>query len=367
MPLPEDSGSGVEFGLAVIDLQGRTRAFLDAYDVKLTRRINGANMLECSVPSDDSKARELLLGSRALRLYRNGETRFMGVIRSPFVDEANWVRVTAYDPFAHFMDLHVGDESLTPRVFTATDAGAIAEALLFDLSLGGMNHLDTGDVDASVLRDRTYEPGKSIGEAVVELANVDDGFFFRIDADGLPVGSKFGTFNVIWPTSGESREDVRFEFGEGTRDNIEESSLEIERFDPVNWVVATGGTDLEGSPLAVLVENAASQSEYGLYQVWAQFSDVTEVTTLRDHAVGFLEPNPRIVARFDALEGAPALFDDFDVGDTVSVYIDTGRVVYDFAARVNQVVLEIGDDSASERLTGIVLETPGNEPQGGNT
>jgi hypothetical protein len=57
------------------------------------------------------------------------------------------------------------------------------------------------------------------------------------------------------------------------------------------------------------------------------------------------------------------LFDDFDVGDTVGVYIDNGRTRLSGAFRVNQATLVVDDDSGAERLTGLVLESPTDVPQ----
>lgn len=346
----------------ITNLDSDVQAFLDAYGVQLTRRINGYCEMKFLAATDDPNARELLIGKRAAQLLRDGEIRFMGRLGGPFVDGANWVACNAYDPFFFLKDRHVGDENLAPLVYTDEDAGAIAVDLITDdIVEAGQSNCWIGSIESSVDRDRTYEPGKSIAEAIEQLAEVDDGFFFRMDA--LGEGAKFATFNVMYPDAGDFKPQARFEFGPGTLNNIDEESLEVERFDVVNRVIAVGAGEGESRP-AVEVLHAASRIEYGTYERWLDFSDVTDEATLTEHAQEIINPHPRITIRFDALEGAPALFDDFDVGDTVPVFIDNGRTtVFDKALRVNEVTLEIDDDTGAERLTGVVLESTAHDIQ----
>jgi hypothetical protein len=338
-----------EHGLVVTDLIGTTRAFLEAYGLKLTRAINGAAKLEFSAATDDPKARELLIGKRAVKLYRDGVLRFYGVLGEPFIDGPDAVSCVAYDPFFFLKAAHVGSPSLAPWTYTGWDAGAIAWELVN--GLGYETHLRQGNVAASVNRDRTYEAGKSIAEAITQLAEVEGGFYFRVDpVDGE--GATFGTFNVLYPDAGVTRERVRFEYGDGTLGNISGEGLEVERFMPVNAVN-------EGDPVPVAVaEDSASESEYGTCPEWLTLSDVVNTATLQEHADEELSPEPPVALRFNAVEGGPVLWDDFDIGDTVYVRVDNGRTLVTGPVRVNQVTVEVDDDTGAERLTGLVLESP---------
>lgn len=345
-----------EHGLVVTDLVGTTRAFLEAYGLKLTRAINGAAKLEFSAATDDPKARELLIGKRAIKLYRDGVLRFMGVLGEPFVDGPDSVSCVAYDPFFFLKAAHVGDTTLADVTYTGTDAGAIAWDLIE--SLGYETHLRQGSIAASVSRDRTYEPGKSIAEAITQLAEVDGGFYFRVDpVDGA--GATFGEFTVLYPDAGVNRERVRFEFGDGTLGNISGEGLEVERFLPVNAVVAVGNAQNEGDPVPVAsASSTESQTEYGVFPEWLALSDVVDSATLQEHADEELRADPPVALRFNAVEGGPMLWDDFDIGDTVQVRVDNGRTLVTGPVRVNQVTLEVDDDTGAERLTGLVLESP---------
>lgn len=345
-----------EHALVVTDLVGTNRAFLDGYGLKLTRGVNGLGpgKLEFTAATDDVKARELLIGSRAVKLYRNGVLRFYGIIGEPFVDGADAVRCVAYDPFFFLGPAFVGDASLLPRVYAAVDAGAIAWDLI--ASLPYETHLRQGVIAASRLRDRTYEPGKSVAEAITQLAEVDDGFYFRID----PVdhaGAEFATFNVLYPDAGTDAPGARFEFGDGTLDNIDSDGLELERFQPVNSVVVVGAGTGEVVPVAS-ASDADSQGEYGTWPRWVQLSDVVGSGALAEHAREELRAQPPVAIRFNTLETAPTLFDDFDVGDTVYVRIDNGRTLVTGPVRVNQATLEVDDTTGAERLTGVVVESP---------
>lgn len=345
--------------LVVTDLAGTARAFIDGSGIKLTRKINGACFLEFSAATDDPNARELLIGKRAVKLYRDGVLRFCGIIGEPFVDGAFSLPVAAYDPFRYLDAAHVGDVTLAPAVYDATDAGTVAWDLIDALPYE--THLVQGTLQASVKRDRTYDPGKSISEAILQLAEVDDGFAFRIDAVDGP-GAAFASFNALYPNAGVDRPDVRYEYGDGTLGNIDEGKLEIERFLPVNDVVVTGAGVGEAVP-AEHVEDTGSKAEYGTFPTWQSLSDVVDTATLTEHGRELIYADPPLVARFDALEGAPVLFDDYDVGDTVRVFIDNGRTRAEGTFRVNQATLEVDDDTGAERMTGLILESPTDVPQ----
>lgn len=360
-----------EYLVSVIDLDGNTLAFLDAYGLKLTRRINGACVLEFSAATDDPNAAHLDIAARAVRLYRDGVLRFCGIIGEPFVDGADFVNVTAYDPIYRYNELVVGDETLSPLIpapEAPVDAAEVAWALILAPPLASDPHLEQGTIQESVLRSGIYEAGRAIGDAIKELADADEGFFYRIDAVDPEVefsdGGIFGSFNVMYPDAGATTPvGACFEFGPGTRANISEDGLELERFNPVNWVVAVGSDEIPGIARTVKIEQLASQAEYGMFQRWLSLPDAprdaegSQLTALRLAAVGAIEQEPRVVVRFDAIEDAPALFDDFDVGDQIGVYIDNGRTIFDGNLRVNEVKLEVDDDTGAERLMGVVAET----------
>jgi hypothetical protein len=347
------------FALVITDLVGANRAFLDASGIRLTRKVNGACTLEFTAYTDDPNARELLIGKRAVKLYRDGVLRFMGLIGEPFTDSATELAVAVYDPFKFLEAAHVGDATLVPAVYDQTDAGTVAWDLINALPYE--THLEQGTLQASVKRDRTYDPGKGIAEAITQLAEVDNGFAFRIDAVDNG-GATFASFNALYPLAGVDRPDVRYEYGDGTLANIDESSLKIDRLLPVNDVVVTGAGVGEAVP-AESASSASSKAEYGTFPAWDSASDVSDTTTLLEHATGLVVPDPPVVVQFDDVEGAPMLFDDFDVGDTVGVYIDNGRTRLSGAFRVNQATLVVDDDSGAERLTGLVLESPTDVPQ----
>lgn len=355
-----------EHRIIITDLLGGQKAFPDVYGLKLTRRINGACSVGFSVATDDHDAIELLIASRVVKYYRDGVLRFAGRIGEPFVERTDYVACAAYDPFFYLTDRHVGAGVMVPGngrdplVFGSTDAGEIAWELI---STHGDTNLAEGTIAPSVVRDRVYEGGKSIGEAIVQLTEVDDGFFFRIDAldDAAP---NFATFNVLYPNSGTVSDQSRFEFGPGTLDNLDEDSLEVERFLPVNRAIVLGGSGGGPDVPFAVVENAASQDEYGVFEKWLDLGDATDGVTLQQHGLAELSPNPRVTIRCSALEGAPALFDDFDVGDLVRVHVNTGRTIYTGSLRVNQVTLEVDDDTGAETLTGLVMESPATALQG---
>lgn len=262
--------------------------------------------------------------------------------------------------------IHIDEVRVRPGLaYSSLDAGQIARELLRHANMGHETHLRTGTIDTSVNRDRTYELGKNIGEAIVQLAEASSGFWFRVDPSLS--GAQMGTLEVEYGTgntaSGIDQPDVHFAYGAGAFDNLESYSLEEEP--PVNYVFALGETDAEsGVQLTATATDASSIANYGRWGEVVSFVDVSEQATLDAHAEEALETEPRKVYAVQPIASgivdsvrAPRLWDDFEVGDAVRLSIADGGVdVFDLDVRVLSAAVAISDDGEIERLEGLELE-----------
>ena len=104
------------------------------------------------------------------------------------------------------------------QVFTATDQLSLARALLIvaQAQPGGNIGVTIGSETCGVLRDRTYRgyEHKKIGEALRQLAAVDNGFDFSIDV-AYVAGTPTKTFRPSYPARGRTAtsSELVFEVG----------------------------------------------------------------------------------------------------------------------------------------------------------
>ena len=321
-------------------------SFIDPSGLTVVRRLNGGN--EAVLEARDPKVGDLAIASRSVALYRDGIVRLRGKVWEPLVYRPDSVTVKVHDPW-------FGLEHRRVRVTTrydAVDAGTIAWNLIDDQNTLATTRISQGSRDDSVVRDRTYERGKPVAEAVKQLSEVINGFWFRLD----PVDGVAGTHAeivVLYPDSGTTRAGVKLEFGEDTIANIED--YEVSVYLPRNRVTSTGAL-LEGEiEITAVATDAASVTAYGLFDEEVAFTTVETPGTLQEHADEELRADPIKTYSITFGQGAPMLWDDFDVGDIISFYIKNGELTETGAARVVEAIVEVTSEN-SERVKSLVIQ-----------
>lgn len=342
------------WGVAVTDLNSVTRAVLEPHDLTLTRRLNAHSTVTFKVPVTETGADQLLIAERAIKVYRSGVLRFYGKISEPLMDDENWVTVTAHDPF-----FFLTRRRLPADLTTTADAGAIAWGLINTQNGRSTTRIRQGTIASSVTRARTYVEGEIVAEKILQLAEVDDGFWFLINpVDGVP--GTFGEFDVRYPTPGGSALGATFQYGDETVGNL--ASYSREQNLPLNRVRATGASEGENVLTAYRQDNA-SISQFDMIEDDRSFPTVIHTATLDEHALEELHPQPRVLYTGDIVDQSdnslgdvfvPALFDDFDVGDTVSLVIRHGRVDIDTQPQIADAVVKV-TDSGAEQLVSVFM------------
>jgi hypothetical protein len=345
--------------MVLTDRQGHGRGFLEPPEpITWTRRLTGASEVNLKVDTFAEIARDLDVGAqRAIKLYRNETLRFYGFVTEPLRRTADAHEVKAVDPYARFAarvirkHAEYGVEG-TPNQ-DLSDAGVIMRTLVEHENTREHTGLRIVTVPRSVDRQRIYDPGKVVGEAIDELSEGDDGFYFRVDpVDDDPV--VMGDLVVLWPTPGQDRPRAKFEYGDGTLANIEEPT--IDETLPVNSILAEGADGI-----TVLVQDQASIAERGLWERYVAFSDITDKPTLRELATDTLRMSTQGVSTYTIKPIArgesfvPGLLEDFDVGDTVYLRIAHGALDVDAAVTVLEATLTIEALSGREQLTSLVV------------
>lgn len=245
----------------------------------------------------------------------------------------------ASDPLFHLerkLIRSVSGSTWNPKTFTGKDQSLILWELI---AAAAADHgVAKGSIPTSINRDRTYPPGKEIGQALTEMAEVIGGPDFELE----PVVAGDGTlcnFNTFYPRQGEDKTDeVVFVFRNVGEDvlSFHESPGGEEIANRVVVMGAPNNSEGESSPVAThpayVAEHAGSIEEHeGAFERREQLDDVKEAATLKAHAEGLVAQTAYPVPYFDFVaapesyegetgEGVPPRFGiDYWLGDTIKV------------------------------------------------
>lgn len=336
------------------DLAGVTIGLLRPRSVRVTRNLNAASSMELTV--DSAPALTTAAFVRGWRAPTAGGARVVratgkiqgGLLLAAARDALETLDIVATDGYGVLADRLVQ----AAATYTATTPGDIVADLITDQNARAATGLAAPTNDAGPPRDRSYDPGKNVAEAIAQLAEVDDGFYFRVDPTE---DAAFSQLVLLHPAPGND-ETASFEFGEGTRANL--ARIQVDVRPPVNHVLAFGA----GSGDAQLVSaqsDAASIAEYGLFDASASFSDVVVQATLDQHALDMLRPAERRTFRVEVASSTgngeletPSPWDGFDVGDTVALNLRTTHLTYTGRALVKSFTVAIDADGV-ERLSAL--------------
>ena len=306
----------------------------------------------CTISHEDEAASLLWnalmhTGVPTLRCYRRGSNdtiaadRFNGYL-APFSEDAEeqaTLSLVFRSPFGRLIgDGSTSGRFLVPELapFANVDAGLIAKTMIDAANADSFTGLaTTGLILPSKVRNRTYPLGQNIGQAVINLTNVIDGFdFVEIPVDG---GTTLAALSIA-PSIGVDRPDVRFEYGADTLANVRNVNRTVAP--PVNVAMVIGANGLTS-----VKTDEASIAIYGRWPTLVSQTDVSEQATLDDKAWALLRPKPTRVIQFTPDPAlAPLPWDSFDLGDTGRFFARRGALREDVAVRLNAMTVVISDD-----------------------
>lgn len=300
-------------------------------------------------------------GVPTLKGYREGRDgtktlRFNGYLAA-ISEESGTDNSTATFTFKGPFGRYLGDGSnrgvfinSAGIAYTGVDAGQIAQAVVNGFEAVGESPgnltIGPGHSETTKDRDRTYQPFTNVGELIVNLTNVLDGFDFEVGPNINP-GAATPTFMLdVYAKQGSNRPAVKFEYGPSTLANC--SAAHRQTTPPINDVIVAGANGLWQEATDV-----ASISKYGVWLVVVQVPDVSEAQTLLDKAYALLRPNPIKALDFTPEPRlAPSPWDDYWIGDTVYFYANRGALVEGpVGVRVNQITVAIDPDTGLEAAT----------------
>lgn len=197
------------------------------------------------------------------------------------------------------------------------------------------------------IRDRTYTGGTSLGQAVLDLAAVINGF--DVDVWATTDQSGRDRLRVWYPSRGISRTDTPLVYGS----SVASFTRSVNSADYANYVRVIGESPTDGPQLFAETWNAdandVGRAPLGLWMDSENESDVNQLTTLQQKAAGALATEGVVVPSY-TLKLRPGWYRPGypNLGDTVPLLIRTGRLDVSTTVRVLGLTYVIGDDGQED-------------------
>jgi hypothetical protein len=319
---------------------------------QLTYQLNQPTIVSFTLPLTHSAAALVTPGSTYVRAYRENTAgtrtlRFHGPV---WIDETatgqgvDTLSVTAMDPLAR-----LGRRTCQPS-FTATDRGSIIQQIIATANTDSETGINTtaAVIESSSTITTDYEiETPTILDVINQYADANDG----CDTAIIPTeysGGKIGTL-YVYSRRGDTNTDCVFAYGPGTLAN----SLSINRVRNLdaltNYVSCT-----EGDSTATWT-NATSVTAYGRLDSVISLPGETSLASISARTRRYLDTHdtPDEVAEYRIQPGprAPRIFDDFDIGDTITLHVRNG-VEYTATQRVYACTVSV-DDLGVETISSI--------------
>jgi hypothetical protein len=203
---------------------------------------------------------------------------------------------------------------------------------------------------SGVNRQRSYENGKNVGEALEQLSNVRGGFGLSVlPAPQVTSNHWFLSHRQVPPNcdalllwygwQGSTRTDMVLEYGS----NVSQVSRTVNSNDFANWYRVLGVPPNYG-------EEWTGDAKYtlpprGLWMGQANHSDVLRQQTLTEYAQGYLDRSSRLAPAYSIqLRGGSYIFGYPRMGDIVRLIIKKNRLAVDDTVRILGITYAVGDD-----------------------
>ena len=284
-------------------------------------------------------------GRTKIFVERDGVIQWGGLLWTLDLDvEANALKLGGEGFLSYFRKRLIRDTktyAAVDQAFIAADLIDYAQALSYgDLGIRTDEVTATGRV-----RDRSYlsYERKKVGEAIEQLAAVDDGFDFRFVSRYSSAGPIETSFTVGYPATGRKTDHV-FELGA----NVELLGLSIDATEMALRVDCSGegeGDDM----LLVSVTDTTLLGAYPLLETVESFTDVRETSTLDAHARRILKRGspPIRIPDLSANSETIPMPGSYAVGDVVRVKGSYGLLDLDDYYRITEQQVSV-DANGSE-------------------
>lgn len=344
----------VTYRIVVKDRNGVSIGEFDTFrELTFSKNLNGYGACSFEVPIDNLKAKTLIVPRRySIEVYRRVDDEYEGTLvwageqalRKGTLNNSNdnWVMVQCYDWLEQLYHRFTADEV----VYTLIDAGLIAWDLIdtTQSDSGGFGDMGIteGSIPATVLRDRTYY-NQNIGEAIVNLCNVINGFDFEI--------TNTKVFNVYAVKGTDLSESVIFEFGR----NVTEMTIVEDSINMANRAIVLGETSDTEEMARIERNNTAFQNLYGLREATLSEMNVSDSDSLSDKGDALLRKYqlPLLSLDMSILSSSTPNITDFSLGDLIRIVAKKG--LYDINKEYRVFGWELKQGTSNEEKLKLIL------------
>jgi hypothetical protein len=198
---------------------------------------------------------------------------------------------------------------------------------------------------SGVVRDRTYLGSQAVGQALADLAAVISGFDFALQPAPHSLSEEWDQVRVYFPSQGVARNDVALIYGATvatlTRSNTSTNYANYQRALGNN----SGGGPQSFGEAWNGDANDVTRIPIGLWQTGGNWADVKDNASLLQKAQGDLNLSGALVPTYTVgLTPGTYTWGRPNVGDTVPLIVQRGRLDIDTTVRVMGISFDIGED-----------------------
>jgi hypothetical protein len=330
----------------------------------------------------------------SLKVFLDGAPLFRGPLLRPRIESTGWT-IRAVDPSIRPQRFHIGQRSDdagldgalvdNPWRWEGVDQRSMMDRLIryCDPTVLETNQgvppvgIRTGSSfwlpgSSGKARDREYEPGKQLWEALMELSEVLEGNDFEL----RPIDTTDGQMVELWigPLGTDRSQEIVFEYG-ALGANASDFALELAGDGVVTRSTWTGQAIEGGDQPAVTAYQPEAERAFGIFGDFQGRPDIVESDTLREHAQGVVSTYGWPI---DYFEVTPALDDgsgyrrnqqgiltklpdrfavpprfgpgpqhDYWIGDTLGAWAQLGRLIVETSGRLTDARLTEADDAGN--------------------
>ncbi len=306
-------------------------------NLKFGKRINNYGTCSFDVPVSGDKTDELIaLRIYTVWIYRDADLIWAGeqATREGKLDDKgdNWVTIQCFDWLEQLNARYTANEV----IFSTIDAGDIAWSLIntSQLKTNGDFGFTEGTIEPTMDRDRTYN-NQNIMEAIINLANVINGFDFEINSSKQ--------FNVYQHIGVDRTSTIILEYGV----NVTNMHITEDFANPVNTAIVLGDSGVDVEATRVDTIDSVSGVQYGLREGLLNEMSVTDLDTLTEkgEALNRKYGTPLMKMDLGIVRSTTPTIVDFALGDLIRVKVKRGIYDIDRSFRVYEWSVSYNDDN----------------------
>jgi hypothetical protein len=278
-------------------------------------RLNKIGQCKFTIAANDPKAiaTNLRFGNRVLLDFENGLPDWGGILDPPRTwTETGEIEMTAYSA-EHILKYRTTDKG---RYFTNQTVGAIFRSLIEEMNAVSNTGIVIGEVWTGGTNHSPDYHFKSIFE-IVQKSLTQRLSTYDFDIVPSVVDGVITFIANFYESKGTNQTGIAL---------VQDKNLakvKLKEQGPIvnSWDVAGEGTGWGNERLTANEQSAASIDMYGFRENSKVYGDVSVQETLDEHATNLIgdSANPYNIYTLQALDKKPALFSQYDVGDSISL------------------------------------------------